>query len=192
MMHIVLKSLKSIVDLDYPSDRYELIVVDNGSTDGSFEEIKKFLKKRSSLRKKIIRLSKNLGFASGNNVGFMTRDRDGKYVLLLNNDAILFQEGLKTLVEYAENYSNVAGLQGVVLKYGTMFIDTAGDYIDELFNVYLAGEYHKYPWILRKSIYVTYTDGSCTLYRVESVLKCLGNKLFIDEFSVMVMIMCLD
>jgi hypothetical protein len=32
-------------------------------------------------------------------------------VLLLNNDAILFQQGLKTLVEYAENNSIVAGLQ---------------------------------------------------------------------------------
>jgi len=63
-------------------------------------------------------LNKNLGFAGGNNVGFMARDRESKYVLLLNNDAILFQEGLKMLVEYAENYSNVVGLQGVVLKYG--------------------------------------------------------------------------
>jgi len=38
-MPIVLESLKSIVNLDYPSDIYELILVDNGSADGSFEKI---------------------------------------------------------------------------------------------------------------------------------------------------------
>lgn len=36
IMPIVLESLKSIANLDYPSDKYELIVVDNGSTDGGF------------------------------------------------------------------------------------------------------------------------------------------------------------
>jgi len=45
------------------------------------------------------------------------RDRESKYVLLLNNDAVLFQEGPRVLVEYAENYSGATGLQGVVLKH---------------------------------------------------------------------------
>jgi GT2 family glycosyltransferase len=181
-MPIVLRSLESIINLDYPFDRFELIVVDNGSNDGSFERIKEFLKKRNCLRKRIIRLSKNFGFTGGNNIGFRSRDKESKYVLLLNNDAILFQNSLKTLVEYAENNSNVACLQGVVLKYGTRLIDTAGDYLDEFLHPYILGRRYEYPWILRKPIYVTYVDGSCALYRVESVAKCLGNKLFIEEF----------
>jgi len=40
IMPIVLKSLESIISLDYPFDKLELIVVDNGSNDGSFERIK--------------------------------------------------------------------------------------------------------------------------------------------------------
>ena len=63
----------------------------------------------------------NLGFAGGNSIGFIARDR-GRYAFLLNNDAVLFQEGLRVLVEYAENYSGVAGLQGVVLKYGSRLL----------------------------------------------------------------------
>jgi len=51
-MPIVLKSLKSITDFDNPSDRYELIV-DNVSTDGSFEEIKKSLEKRAVLGRRL-------------------------------------------------------------------------------------------------------------------------------------------
>jgi GT2 family glycosyltransferase len=115
ILPIVLESLESVAGLDYPSDRYELIVVDNGSTDGSFEKVKDFLDRRGSLKKKVIRLGRNLGFTGGNNIDFTARDKESKYVLLLNNDAIIFQEGLKTLVEYAENYSDVACLQGVIL-----------------------------------------------------------------------------
>jgi len=181
-MPIVLESLESIVNLDYPSDRYELILVDNGSTDGSFEKIKEFLERKNSLRKRIIKLNRNLGFTGGNNVGFTARDKESKYVLLLNNDAVLFQGSLKTLVEYAENYDTVAGLQGVVLKYKSRHIDAAGDYINELLQTYVLGQDHEYPWILKKPVYVTYPDGSCALYRVESIVRSLGNKLFIDEF----------
>ncbi len=182
IMSIVLESLESVAGLDYPPDKYELIVVDNGSVDGSFERIKDFLDKNEGLRKKVIRLDRNLGFAGGNNVGFKARDRDGKYVLLLNNDAVLLQGGLKTLVEYAENRADVAGLQGVILKYGTRLIDGAGAFVDELLIPYHLGGYHEYPWILRKSIYVTYNNGACALYRVKAVEECLGSKLFIDEF----------
>jgi glycosyltransferase involved in cell wall biosynthesis len=37
ILPIVLRSLESISDLEYPSDRFELIVVDNGSTDDSLK-----------------------------------------------------------------------------------------------------------------------------------------------------------
>jgi GT2 family glycosyltransferase len=182
ILPLVLQSLESVANLDYPNDRYEIIIVDNGSTDGSFEKIREFVEKRSSLRKKIIKLDKNLGFTGGNNIGFKARDRESKYVLLLNNDAILLQHGLKTLIEYAENLEDLGGLQGVILRYGTRFIDSAGDYVDELLGSYFLGSGHEYPWILRKPIYVTYVDGAVALYRVESISKCIGDKLFIEEF----------
>jgi GT2 family glycosyltransferase len=68
------------------------------------------------------------------------------------------------------------------LKYKSRLIDTAGDHVDELLQAYILGDNQVYPWILRKPIYVTYVDGCCSLYRVESLLKCTGGKLFIDEF----------
>jgi GT2 family glycosyltransferase len=86
-------------------------------------------------------------------------DKESKYVLLLNNDAMLFQGGLKTLVEYAENYKDVGGLNGIVLKYHSKLIDTAGYLIDELLISYSIGSMKEYPWILHKPIYVTYAVG---------------------------------
>jgi GT2 family glycosyltransferase len=184
ILPLVLQSLESIANLDYPSDRYELIVVDNGSTDGSFERVREFLEKKTNLRKKVIKLGKNLGFTGGNNVGFMARDRESKYVLLLNNDAVLLEHGLKTLVEYAESFERLGGLQGVILQYGTRLIDSAGDYVDELLRPCRLGADHEFPWILRKPVYVTFTTGAVALYDVGAVLKCVGNKLFLDELFV--------
>ncbi|MCC6024148.1 MAG: glycosyltransferase, partial [Thaumarchaeota archaeon] len=138
--------------------------------------------KKSGLRKKLIRLNRNLGFTGGNNVGFAARDKESKYVLLLNNDALLLQQGLKTLIEYAENDDRIAGLQGVVLRYGTRIIDTGGGYVDEMIQSYMLGDGKEYPWILRKPIRVSYASGSCSLYKSEKVLECLGDKLFIEDF----------
>ncbi|MDW8036209.1 MAG: glycosyltransferase, partial [Candidatus Korarchaeum sp.] len=130
--NIVLKSLEAIVDMDYPKDKYELIVVDNGSVDGSFECIVKFLEGKGTLRSKIVRLNRNLGFTGGANVGFSARDPESKYIVLLNNDAIPMKHSLTTMVEYAEKYDKVAALNGVILQYDGRLIDTAGNLIDEL------------------------------------------------------------
>lgn len=40
IIDIVLESLTAVSELDYPSDKYELIVVDNGSTDVSFVKVR--------------------------------------------------------------------------------------------------------------------------------------------------------
>jgi len=61
----------------------EIIVVDNGSTDGS----RKYLKKLQNENCKIIFNRKNLGFGQANNQGMkMAR---GEYILLLNSDTII-------------------------------------------------------------------------------------------------------
>lgn len=58
---------------------FEVIVVDNGSTDGSVEYLKTHFP-----QVKIVRNKSNLGFAGGINVGI--EHAEGKYILTLNND----------------------------------------------------------------------------------------------------------
>jgi len=80
----------------------EVIVVDNNSTDGSFDEIKRIFP-----RFYIIRNSKNIGFAAGNNVAIkLALEKMADYILLLNNDAFLEKDTLEKMVDAAEKNKN--------------------------------------------------------------------------------------
>ncbi|MCU0579382.1 MAG: glycosyltransferase family 2 protein [Desulfobacterota bacterium] len=86
----------------YPGDRLEIIVSDNGSTDGSVEFISREYKNVRLLENR-----KNLGFALGNNVALEAAR--GDFLVLLNNDTAPEPGWLKSLVEVAVKYPD-AGL----------------------------------------------------------------------------------
>ena len=73
---------------------FEVIVVDNGSTDGTLSWLKKQSKKYSDIR--IFHFNQNLGFGAAVNQGaYHCR---GEYVVILNNDTIVSSGWLKNLV----------------------------------------------------------------------------------------------
>lgn len=92
----------------YPN--YELIVVDNCSTDGTREWLDEW-KKDCPPNVKIILNDENRGFAGGNNVGM--RAADGQYVVLLNNDTVPTRGWLTTMVKHLENHTRL-GMVGPV------------------------------------------------------------------------------
>ncbi len=100
--------LVSLLDLDYPN--YKIILVDNGSVDDSLKNIEKFIANhQNSPLIELIKLSQNIGFAGGNNVGIKKAIASGsKYVLLLNNDTLTPDKNfLRKLVDYAENNKRI-------------------------------------------------------------------------------------
>lgn len=80
-----------------PKVSFEIIVVDNASTDGSSEWLEKVHggKIRSILHKK------NLGFSKANNSGI--KKAVGQYLLLLNSDTEVKRGAIDTLVEFAKH-----------------------------------------------------------------------------------------
>jgi GT2 family glycosyltransferase len=175
ILPVVFESIESISRLDYPSDRYELIIVDNGSTDGSFESIKEFLERKSHLRKKIIRLAKNSGFTGGNNIGFRARDPDSKYVALVNNDVMLIEDSLKNLVELLRGNSRIGAVQGILLKLTERnIVDTAGDFFVDVYpfvRPFLSGFPYK---ALKKPYKISFADGAFAVYSIEALVRSLG------------------
>lgn len=75
---------------------YEIILVDNASTDGSIE----FFEKEYKNKIIIIRNSENLGFGRANNKGIEIAR--GKYVFLLNSDTLLINNAIKILFDFME------------------------------------------------------------------------------------------
>lgn len=92
----------------YPN--YELIVLDNLSTDGTVDYLKE-LEKENHPRLKIIFNDENSGFAGGNNKAIEASD--GKYVVLLNNDTVVTRGWLTAMVKHMEN-DPLCGMVGAV------------------------------------------------------------------------------
>jgi len=96
--------LQSLKHLDYPN--YEIIVVDNASTDGSQKFIRKNFPEIT-----LIENERNLGFGGGLNVGIEeARNRGANYVLCLNNDVVVDRNFLKELVKVGELSDKIGGL----------------------------------------------------------------------------------
>jgi len=79
----------------------EIIVVDNGSSDGSAELLQKLYSQNSKI--KLILNKTNLGYAGGNNQAWDTAQ--GDYVLLLNQDTIVPKNLITTLHTWLEQHS---------------------------------------------------------------------------------------
>jgi GT2 family glycosyltransferase/2-polyprenyl-3-methyl-5-hydroxy-6-metoxy-1,4-benzoquinol methylase len=79
----------------YTPEAYEIIVVDNGSKDGTIE----YLESQPDI--KLIKNPTNLGFALGNNIGM--KEARGDYIVVLNNDTIVTQGWLTRLIACAES-----------------------------------------------------------------------------------------
>lgn len=151
---------------------FEIIFVDNNSTDDSINFIKSNF---SDNRIKIVVSEKNLGFAGGNNLGL--KNASGEYIVLLNNDTVVDKDWLKCLYELIDSETTIGIAQSLVItegipskyyeKNGT--VDLLGHNIMEVFDIEEDG------------IGEIFQATGCSLIIRKSLLDDIGG-LFLDEY----------
>jgi len=183
-LSLALRSLKSLFELGY--NNYEIIIVDNASTDGSFEAVKGFVErfKPSGARVRFVRSDRNRGYSGGMNLGWLARDPGSKYVAFLNNDLVVEPCSLREIIEYMESETGVGAASGLIYYGDGRTIYSAGGVVTELWSArgvcWTLSEHECYG--KDRPHYATYADGAYMVMNAEIVKKVgVYGKPFLDK-----------
>lgn len=113
----------SLKQLDYPTGQLEMILVDNGSSDGSVAYVEKEFPEAT-----IVKNPKNYGFAKGNNLG--AQKAQGRYVAFLNNDTRVDPAWLRELVTPLLKDSQIVCTAAKILSWDEKAVDFVGSKIN--------------------------------------------------------------
>jgi N-acetylglucosaminyl-diphospho-decaprenol L-rhamnosyltransferase len=164
---------------------YELIVVDNQSTDGTPDRIRDRYPQI-----KLIISEENGGFSNGNNQGL--RVANGNYLLLLNPDVIITPQAIDDLIDIMEKNPNV-GIAGCRTfdSFGNIALTAYGDYTPfkilwqywGLSTLFRNRAFEEYRLRCKKTMtpfYCSWVQGHCMMIRrdVYDQIGGLDNGLF--------------
>ncbi len=157
---------------------YEIIVVDNGSNDGSVDMLHA---EYPSVR--VIENGQNLGFAAANNRGFSVMR--GRYALLLNTDAVLTENAVAELFGFMEKKPDAAMVCGQLLNADGSKQNSIASFPSiltllanmPLLEYLFPGRYPSKRYEYREPIEVDSGIGACLLVRK----KAMDEVGFLDE-----------
>lgn len=154
----------------------QIVVVDNGSTDGSKETVRDRYP-----QVELIERDRNYGFVGGVNPGITWAiQHDCEYVALFNNDAVAEPDWLKRLVACAEAHPRVGIVTGKFLQFGDRErLDSTGDFYSVWGYPFPRGRGEIDQGQYDQLTEVFGASGGASLYRV-SMLRQIG--LFDQDF----------
>ena len=113
------RCLGSLRELDYPADRVEVLLVDNGSTDGTVEYVREAFPEV-----RLVENDHNTGFSPAVNQG--ARLAGGELLALLNNDAEADPQWLRSAAQVLRMEESVACVASKILREDRTTLDYAG------------------------------------------------------------------
>ena len=163
-----LAALKSAQKNTYPNQK--LIVLDNGSIDGSVEAIK-----QAFPQVQVVALEQNLGYAGNNNVGIkIAINQHADWVFILNEDIVLAPDCLEKLMQAANNDNHIGILGPMVYHFDEKdVIQSAGGKIDDLWRAWHLGKNELDQGQFQTPQRVDWISGCAILIRKE-VLNQIG------------------
>lgn len=182
---LTLSCLRSIVfqyKQELEKKEFEIIVVDNNSSDGSQSEIFRLHQdfgRQANL--KLIENKENVGFGRGCNLG--AKAAQGKYILFLNSDTEVLDKGFLSMIDFLDKNSNVAILGGKLENNDGSVQRSVGKFYN-LFNLLIMllglerfGFLRSSPNKIKE---VDWVSGACMMVRADIFEKLTGfdEKLF--------------
>jgi len=165
-----LNSILSQYKNELEKSRFEIILVDNASTDGSVEAFKKLNIENLEL----IESRENLGFSKGCNMG--ASSASGDYLLFLNSDTEIKDQGFIKMVEHFEKNTDVGILGGALKNEDGTSQSSAGKFynLSNLFLMMLGFERLGFLRESPKTIEeVDWVSGACLMIK-RKVFKIIG------------------
>lgn len=161
--------IESLSKITYPN--YEIIVVDNASSDDSEDEIKAHFTDIT-----VIQSGENLGYAKGNNIGISyALDKGADYICILNNDVVVENGFLEPVVAILENRQDVGMASPCICDFKQRnYIQSMGAYI----NLYTGLAQAKFKNVLfnkmkDRELEVDYLGGACFVVK-RQVFESIG------------------
>lgn len=105
-----IKSLWEQYKQDFRQSKVEVIIVDNDSQDDSVEAIRKVIKENNFTNMHVVENSSNAGFGAGCNLG--AAKSKGDFIVFLNNDTIVKDNGILRMGLYCQEHLDVGILGG--------------------------------------------------------------------------------
>lgn len=144
---------------------FEVILVDNGSSDKSLEYVTS-----NFPQVKIIGLGKNFGFAKAVNEG--VKNSQAEYLVLLNNDTSVDKDWLKNLISCADKHPEVISVNSKLLNfYNKKIIDGVGILVNEVGQAKSIGWQEEDKGQFEKESYIFGATGGGSLFRREEFIK---------------------
>lgn len=157
--------LSSIVETDYPKDKYEVIVVDNASSDGSADYIGAIFP-----QVKLIRMQTNVGYALGANVGF--NSSKGEFIAVLNNDVRVTKDWLVKLVRVMQSNPKIGAVcPKKLLMSSPKTLDGAGGCLNVIGQGWDRGEGEVDQGQFSRVDEITHPSGAAFLTKRSAILR---------------------
>jgi len=153
-----LKSVFSQYEKELENNEFEIIVVDNSSTDSSVQEIIKLKPGIPNLN--LIQSKENLGFGKGCNLG--VKSAKGKYLLFLNSDTRVLDKGFLKMINFLEKHPQVGILGGKLRNVDGSLQPSVGKFynLSNLFLMLLGMDRRKSPG---ETIKVDWVSGAALM-----------------------------